>query len=161
MFHVDLGLPAVVLRYFFVYGPKQFVGMGYKSVIVKSFERLLRGESPIIRGDGLQTLDYIYVDDVVRSTLTAMASDIRFDIFNIASGKGTSICDLMELMMTVHGGRVKPIAETADFTAGSTRVGKIDKATRVLGHTCRVDLKEGLQRTLDWIRTQTEWAVKE
>lgn len=156
MFQVDHGLPAVVLRYFFVYGPKQFMGMGYKSVIVKNFERLLRGEPPIVRGDGLQTLDYIYVDDVVRSTLAAMASDISFDVFNIGSGQGIPIRDLVDLMIAVHGKPVKSIGEPADFTAGSSRVGKIDKATRALGHTCGVDLKEGLQRTLDWMRAQTE-----
>jgi len=161
MFHVDLGLPAVVLRYFFVYGPKQFVGMGYKSVIIKNFERLLHDEPPIIRGDGLQTLDYIYVDDVVRSTLAAMASDISFDILNIGSGTGTPIRDLVELMIAVHGNRVKPIAEPPDFTAGSSRVSKIDKAARVLGHTCCVDLIEGLRRTLNWMQTQREWAVRE
>ena len=61
------------LRYFFVYGPRQLAGLGYKSVIVKNFERIARGEAPIVFGDGEQELDYTYVDDVVDASLMALA----------------------------------------------------------------------------------------
>src|ERR1044071_2888380 len=65
-------MEGVVLRYFFVYGPRQFAGMGYKSVIMKNFERIIAGEPPVIFGDGKQTLDYVFVDDVVDATVRAM-----------------------------------------------------------------------------------------
>jgi UDP-glucose 4-epimerase len=63
-FHVIHGMPCISLRYLFAYGPKQFARQGYKSVIVKNFERLLAGEPPVINGDGRQVLDYVFVDDI-------------------------------------------------------------------------------------------------
>ena len=65
----EQGIDWPALRYFFVYGPRQFAGTGYKSVIVKSLERLLAGQAPVVYGDGKQTLDYVYVDDAVEATV--------------------------------------------------------------------------------------------
>src|SRR5208282_3392702 len=74
-------IPVVCLRLFFTYGPRQYSGLGYKSVIVKNFDRILNGQNPIVYGNGNQELDYIYVDDVVSALLLAMTGDDRFDVF--------------------------------------------------------------------------------
>ena len=69
-----------ILRYYFIYGPKQYAGLGYKSVILKNFERILTNCRPVIYGDGLQALDYVYVDDAVQATLLAGVTSDRRDI---------------------------------------------------------------------------------
>ncbi len=144
------GLPYNVLRYLFVYGPRQFAGMGYKSVIVKNGERLLAGDPPVIFGDGKQTLDYVYVDDVVDATIRALESDISNETFNIGSGQPTSIEQLISTLIAVSKRSATAVHEPPDWTAGSFRVGNVDKARRLLGWSAATSLAEGLARTFEW-----------
>ena len=146
------GIPAVVLRYFFVYGPGQMRGRGYRSVIVETFERLRRGERPTVYGDGRQALDYVYVGDVVDATILALESTSDEPVLNIGSGEPTVIDDLISLLIGVAG---QPGARTylpADETAGTWRVARIDRAREALGWSPRTALAEGLARTLAWMR---------
>jgi UDP-glucose 4-epimerase len=145
------GVPFTVLRYLFVYGPRQFAGMGYKSVIVKTFERLRRGEPPVVFGDGEQTLDYVFVDDVVDATLAALMPGANGEVINIGSGRPTTVNELMTLMQDVAGTSLPVRHEAPDWTAGSCRVGNIDKARRVLGWTARTPLRDGLAATYAWL----------
>jgi UDP-glucose 4-epimerase len=148
------GIAALSLRYFFVYGPRQFPGTGYKSVIVSNFERLQRGEAPVIFGDGEQALDYVYVDDIVDGTINAMESDLDGEVLNLGSGVATTINALTRTMIEVSGRAVVPVHGPADWTAGSARVGDVAKARRLLGWRPAVTLAEGLRRTYDWVRTR-------
>jgi UDP-glucose 4-epimerase len=145
-----LGVPGTVLRYFFVYGPEQYPGMGYKSVIVANFERLLAGAPATIHGDGTQALDYIYIDDVVAATVRAMERDADGPL-NVGSGVATSIADLTARMCALTGG--SSVHDAADWTAGSSRVGRIERVQAALDWQPRVGLDEGLARTLAWLRT--------
>jgi UDP-glucose 4-epimerase len=145
------GLPHVALRYFFVYGPRQFPGMGYKSVIVSNFERLRRGERPTIFGDGQQALDYVYVDDVVNATMAAMESPLDGELLNVGSSQPTSINELTRLMIEVSGKNLEPVNAEADWTAGSSRVGANEKIRRLLKWAPLVSLREGLSRTYQWL----------
>ena len=149
--HAERGLAYNVLRYLFVYGPRQFAGMGYRSVIVKTFERLRAGEPPIIYGDGSQALDYVFVDDAVAATIAALESTASGEVFNIASGVPTSITALVALMQQVAGSTLPVQHEPADWTAGSMRVGDPRKAERVLGWRATTSLRDGLAATHDWI----------
>lgn len=146
------GLQYNVLRYLFVYGPKQFAGMGYKSVIVKNGERLLRGEAPIIFGDGQQTLDYVFVDDVVDATVRALEADVSGETFNIGSGQATSVAHLIATLIAAAGKSIAPRNDPPDWTAGSYRVGDVAKVARVLGWRATTSLHDGLARTLDWMK---------
>jgi UDP-glucose 4-epimerase len=146
------GIDFSVLRYLFVYGPKQFAGMGYKSVILKNFERLLRGERPVIFGDGMQTLDYIYVDDAVEATIQAMERPVDGALMNIGRGEDVSIERLVRVMCDVVNKPFNPIYEPADWTAGTRRVGDISKARDLLGWNPGVSLEEGLRRTATWMQ---------
>ena len=146
------GIAWNVLRYLFVYGPKQFAGLGYKSVIMKNFERILSGEPPVILGDGAQELDYVFVDDVVEATLKAMESPVTDEVLNIASGHGTRIDALTEAMLRVSGSTLRPTYGPADWTYGSCRVGNAERAAEVLGWRSTTPLDVGLRRTFDWIR---------
>ena len=145
------GLRAICLRLFFVYGPRQYAGQGYKSVIVKNFERMLNGQTPIINGDGKQELDYIYVDDVVSSLLLAMTGDDAFDVFNVGSGSGATVNHLTALMVKVAGVKTAPESGPPDFTNGSSRVANTKKFDARFGPQPRVPLEEGLRRTFEWM----------
>lgn len=150
---VQHGIPYLALRYLFVYGPRQFAGMGYKSVIIKNFERLLRGEPPIVFGDGEQSLDYVYVDDVVEATLASALVSASGEVLNIASGVPTSVNQLLDTMVRVSGQNVSKQTEPADWTAGSRRFGDPERAAQVLGWRASTSLEEGLTRTWDWMRS--------
>ena len=135
------------LRFFFVFGPRQFAGMGYRSVIVKNFERMRAGEPPVIFGDGSQRLDYVYVDDVVEATLRCMESPGSGRVLNVGSGVGTSIEELTAAMQRVAGSISRPLHEPPDWTAGSSRVASIDAIRKALGWEPRVTLEQGLRKT--------------
>lgn len=154
--HLSLkhGFDWCVLRYLFIYGPKQFAGMGYKSVIIKSIERLLEGRAPVVFGDGQQALDYVYVDDAVEATLRALereASHAR--ALNIASGEATRVAELLCTLTAVAGSELELEQGPADWTAGSWRVGNPALAREVLGWSATTSLAEGLRRTFDWVKT--------
>lgn len=153
-FEKQHGVEYMVLRYMFVYGPKQFAGMGYKSVIVKNFERLLCGERPTVYGDGQQALDYVYVDDVVDATLRAMELSVSAEVVNIGSGVATRVDGLIDAIVAVSGQRVEKLYEPPDWTAGSHRVANVDKVRRLLAWQATTPLEQGLARTFDFIRKE-------
>jgi UDP-glucose 4-epimerase len=148
----EFGIPFSTLRYLFVYGPKQFAGMGYKSVIVKNFERLLRGERPIIFGDGNQVLDYIYVEDAVEATIRAMEVDTEGAVINVGRGEEVSVANLVKTMCEILGHDFSPIYESADWTAGTRRVGEISRMRALLNWKPRTSLIEGLSGTVNWMK---------
>jgi UDP-glucose 4-epimerase len=150
----ERGVAWAALRYLFVYGPRQWAGMGYKSVIVKTFERLKRGEAPVVFGDGEQALDYVFVDDAVEATLTAMTAPVSGEVLNIGSGAATTVNALVDAMQRVAGTahRVEHVAP--DWTAGSRRVGDVAKARRLLGWSPVTPLEAGLGQVWNWVRTQ-------
>ncbi len=151
-FQKTRGLPGNVLRYLFVYGPRQFAGLGYKSVILKNGERLLRGEAPIIFGDGRQTLDNVVVDDVVEATVAAMETARSGATWNIGSGEPTSVSHLIATMTAQSGHTMPPIVEPPDWTQGSFRVGDVRRAHAELGWRATTSLTDGISRTLAWMR---------
>ena len=145
----------IVLRYFFVYGPKQFTGTGYKTVIIENFERILRDESPIIFGDGEQILDYIYIDDVIDVTIKAMESDYTDEIFNVGSSIPITINHLTDIMLKVAGKKLKKIYGPPDITNGTSRLADTSKIKDLLGFQPLISLERGLQKTYDWLEGQT------
>ncbi|HET7294249.1 MAG TPA: NAD-dependent epimerase/dehydratase family protein [Vicinamibacteria bacterium] len=141
------GLPGVSLRFFFVYGPGQDAGRGYRTVIVRNFERLRRSEPPTVYGDGRQTLDYVYVDDVVEAALLAMERDVSGLTLNVGSGVGTPVGALLDAMIATAGSRASKEYLPPDATAGSSRVARIDRARQALGWAPSTSLDDGLRRT--------------
>jgi UDP-glucose 4-epimerase len=143
------GLHWSVARLFFVYGPGQYAEGGYKSVIVGNFERLLRGERPIIYGDGKQALDYVYVDDVVEALLMLAEPDHNGLVCNVGTGRAVSVGELTELMLTISGRDLEPLMYPPDWTAGSIRVADTKLARETLGWTATTRIEEGLERVWD------------
>lgn len=153
-FEKQHGLSYNVLRYLFVYGPKQFAGMGYKSVIVKSFEHLLAGEAPQVYGDGKQELDYVYVDDVVDATIRALTHEASGQVLNVGSGVGTPVAALIAEMTAIAGKTVSPRTAPADWTAGTRRVGAVTRIADVLGWRATTPLSAGLRRVYEFMQQQ-------
>jgi UDP-glucose 4-epimerase len=153
-FNARHGLKSLCLRYFFVYGPRQYANTGYKSVIVKTFERLLAGEQALVNGGGKQELDYIYVSDIVDATIAAMESTINFDILNIGSGKGIQVDHLIRTMMTVANIQSEVSFAPPDQTHGTRRIAETGKAKRMLGFEPVTGLEEGLLKTFEWISSK-------
>lgn len=153
------GFEWVALRYFFVYGPGQYPGAGYKSVIVKNGERLLQGLPPTVVGDGEQALDYVFVEDVIDATLRALESSIGGETLNVASGQAVSVNHLLDVLsaraLASQGQAGAPpdrVRLPPDDTAGSCRVGSNERIHALLGWRPRVGLAEGLERTYAWMR---------
>ena len=139
------------VRLFFVYGPRQFSGLGYKSVIVKNFERIARGDPPVILGDGQQVLDYVYVDDTVEMLLRALLTEGLPPVLNIGSGIGVSIRELTASMLEVAGSNLVPVHGPPDWTQGTQRVADVSIARNLLKWTPQVPLRAGLERAYAWI----------
>jgi UDP-glucose 4-epimerase len=147
------GLPYVALRYFNVYGPRMDTHGKYTEVLIRWMERLDAGRPPLILGDGTQTMDFVYVEDVARANVRALASDVSDDVFNVASGRETSLRELATLLARVMGRpddveygperKVNPV---------SRRLASTEHAERVLGFRAQVDLEEGLRRLVAWWR---------
>jgi len=102
------GLPYVAHRYFNVYGPRMDIHGKYTEVLIRWMERIDAGRPPLIFGDGKQTMDFVYVEDVARSNVLALASDVSDEVFNVASGVETSLNDLAYALLKVMGSDLKP-----------------------------------------------------
>jgi len=149
------GLPYVALRYFNVYGPRMDTYGKYTEVLIRWMERIDAGQPPLVHGDGSQTMDFAYVDDIARANVLALASDVSDDVFNVASGVETSLNDLATALGRAMGVRVVP-----EYRPGrkvnpvQRRLASTEKARRVLGFTASVPLEEGLSRLVKWWRAE-------
>ena len=149
VFHEIYGLETVSLRLFNVYGSRQAMGP-YSGVITKFIDRLKDGKPPIIYGDGKQTRDFVYVQDVVDACLLSLNSKgCVGESINIGSGVETSISDLAEILIELFGlSDVKP--KYAQPRAGDIRrsCASLNKAKRLLGYQPKISLREGLKRVV-------------
>jgi UDP-glucose 4-epimerase len=102
------GLAGVSLRYFNVYGPRMDTEGAYTEVMVRWMERIADGRAPLIQGDGRQTMDFVYVEDVARATLAALRSDCETGAFNVASGTETSLRALAQGLLDAMGSTLEP-----------------------------------------------------
>jgi UDP-glucose 4-epimerase len=151
MAYDDHRLAWSVARLFFIYGPRQFAEGGYKSVIVANFERLARGESPTVFGDGEQALDYVYIDDTIAALLALADREHDGKTLNIASGNGTTVNALTAAMLQVSGSSLTATTCPPDWTAGSRRVGDPRSAARELRWKADTPIETGLKRCWEWM----------
>jgi UDP-glucose 4-epimerase len=153
MFHRVYGLPAVSLRYFNVFGPRQDPHSPYSAVISRFVEAALRGIHPIVYGDGKQSRDFTFVDDVVEANLLACLADgVGGRVFNVGTGQGHTLHDLLCALSAIVGHELEP--EYSNARVGDVRHSQagIEKAQRFLKFEPKVSFQEGLERTVDWFR---------
>jgi UDP-glucose 4-epimerase len=154
-YHDMFGLPYMAMRYFNVYGQRMDIHGKYTEVLVRWMERIDAGEAPLIFGDGSQSMDFIYIDDVARANVLALSSDVAGDVFNVASGTETTLQQLAETLLNIMGSNLKPIyGPERQVNAVSRRLADVRKAERVLGFTAGIGLEEGLTRLVTWWRAQ-------
>jgi UDP-glucose 4-epimerase len=148
----EIGMSWNVARLFFIYGPYQHAQGGYKSVINTNFERLLKGERPVVFGDGNQSLDYVYIDDCVEALLQLATSTIDKQIVNVASGTPNSVNDLTAEMIRITESSETPEFGPADWTLGSKRVGDTHLMTEAFGWKAQTKLSDGLVQVCQWLK---------
>jgi UDP-glucose 4-epimerase len=149
------GLQGLTLRYFNVFGPRQDPSSPYSGVISLFVTALLAGRRPVIYGDGLQSRDFSYIDNVVAANLLALrVPGLRGQVVNIANGRRTTIRGLLTRVAREVG--CPALARHAPARAGDVRHSRADisEARRLLGYRPGVDVPTGIQRTVAWYRTQ-------
>jgi UDP-glucose 4-epimerase len=150
-FYDMYGLNYVALRYFNVYGPRMDIHGAYTEVLIRWMERIAAGLPPLIFGDGNQTMDFIYVDDVSRANILAAQSDVTDEVFNIASGVETSLNDLAYALLRVMNSDLEPkYGPERKENPVPRRLADTRKAKQMLGFSGQVSLEEGLRRLVKW-----------
>jgi UDP-glucose 4-epimerase len=159
-FHAMYGLDYVALRYFNVYGPRMDIHGVYTEVLVRWMERVAAGQPPLVLGDGSQTLDLVHVADVARANVLAATSDVTGEVFNVATGRETSLEALaravlraMDSDLPVEHGPARTVNGVRRRLADTTR------ARERLGFEAEVSLDEGLRSLVEWWRAQHAEAV--
>ncbi|WP_370018183.1 NAD-dependent epimerase/dehydratase family protein [Planotetraspora sp. GP83] len=152
-FHAMRGLDYVALRYFNVYGPRMDIHGVYTEVLIRWMERIASGQPPLILGDGTQTMDFVYTEDIARANLAAAASDATDEVFNIAGGVETSLTELAQALLSVMGSDLSPEYGPARRVNNVTRrLADISRAADRLGWKPEIGLEEGLARLVAWWR---------
>ncbi|HZQ24415.1 MAG TPA: SDR family oxidoreductase [Terriglobales bacterium] len=151
------GLNTVSLRYFNVFGPRQDPASPYSGVLAKFITQMLSGEKPTIFGDGSQSRDFTYVDDVVQANLLAckaVAEEVSGQVFNVAAGSRIDLNQTFQVLknLTGYNGDVAYAKERAGDVKHS--LADISKTQKYLGYKPRFTFEEGLSRTVNWYRGQ-------
>lgn len=158
VFHNIYGLETVSLRYFNVFGPKQDPDSPYAAVIPKFITKILKGESPVIFGDGEQTRDFTYVANVVEANILAATSENvgHGEVINIACGESISLNQLVKKINEILGTNVKPLYDKPRIGDVKHSLASIEKAKKLLGYRVSVKFEEGLKKTIDWYKKRGE-----
>jgi UDP-glucose 4-epimerase len=162
-FNDRYGLKIIGLRYMNVYGPHQDQTAAYTGVVPIMLNKIEANEAPTINGDGSQAYDFIYVEDVARANVQALLSDQDFGMYNVGTEIQTTINELCELILELKSSDLKvqynPYSEDDARAMVKNRIGSRVKAEQELGFKYQYELKEGLQKLIEWrIATGTDQA---
>ena len=155
MFGNALSIPTVAFRYFSAFGPRQSLNNPYTGVCSIFLSRIKNGNMPIIFEDGKQLRDYVFIKDVARSNLMAIEKEGCSGVYNIGSGRPSSLIELSSVLSQLLGFDVQPQI-TGEFRAGDTRhdFADISKARRELGFRPEWELKAGMRQLIEWSEGQ-------
>jgi UDP-glucose 4-epimerase len=159
-FYESYGLSTSVVRYSNVYGTAQRPDNPYCGVVSKFFEAAMSGESPRIHGDGEQTRDFTYIDDVVEATLlAAFMAKAEGQVYNIGTGRETTINQLARMIIEITGAELEPsYVDRRDIDNIRRRVVNIEKIRRELRWVPSVTVEQGLRRTYQWLKENIKGA---
>jgi UDP-glucose 4-epimerase len=150
-FHDMYGIDYVALRYFNVYGPRMDIHGAYTEVLIRWMERLAQRQPCLILGDGTQTMDFVYVEDIARANLCAAMSEVTDEVFNIGSGTESSLNELAMALGRVMGSTLQPeYGPQRRVNPVPRRLSDTRKAESLLGFRTEVRLEEGLTRLVAW-----------
>lgn len=154
-FYEMYGLNYLGLRYFNVYGPRMDIYGVYTEVLIRWMERIVAGQPPLIFGNGEQTMDFVYIEDIARANILAAKADITDMVFNIASGIETSLNDLAHSLLKVMGSDLQPeYKPERKVNPVQRRLADVSKAKQLLNFEAQVSLEQGLSRLVTWWHKQ-------
>ena len=149
------GLQYAAMRYFNVYGPRMDREGKYTEVLIRWYDLVRKGQQPLIFGEGDQTMDFVYVEDVARANVLAMKAPVSDQVFNVACGRETSLRQLCDAMLGAMGSRLQPkhvpLPEERKAVEVRRRLADTSKATALLGFRAEVPLEEGMERLVRWL----------
>ena len=150
------GLDYVAFRYFNVYGNRMDIHGRYTEVLIRWMERLESGQSPIVFGDGQQTMDFVHVRDVARANILGAKADVSDEVFNVANGSETSLAQLAQSLALVMGrsGLALEFAPERSVNPVPRRLASTAKAEHLLGFKAEIPLHKGLRDLVDWWRAE-------
>jgi len=151
-------LPYIGMRYMNIYGPRMDYRGTYVSVIMKVLDRIFAGQPPIIFGDGSQVYDFIYIDDIARANILGMKADCVDECFNVGMGTGTSINELVSILLELTGSALTPEYRPEAQSFVTQRIGSIEKAEKLLGFRAKTSLRDGLAKAR--LRTEPEQLLR-
>lgn len=155
-FRAMYGLNYIALLPFNVYGPRMDIHGVYTEVLVRWMERIAAGQPPLIFGDGSQTMDFVYTEDIARANVLAIGSDVVGGFYNVASGVETSLLDLAQALLRAMDSDLPVEFGPSRAVNGVTRrLADTSAATRDFGFTAQIGLDEGLRRLVEWWRADT------
>ncbi len=153
-------IEAVILRYFNVFGPRQDPQSEYSAVIPRFVSMILAGQRPIIYGDGQQSRDFVYVQDVAKANMLAATTPaISGGTFNIARGERTTLLELLVTLREILGEQIEPIHQPPRVGDVRDSLADISRARTVLGFEPDVSMAEGLHRSVDYYRSIVQTPV--
>ena len=148
------GLEIIGLRYMNVYGPGQDQHAAYSGVVPVVLNKIDKNEAPIINGDGSQAYDFIYVEDVARSNIDALKSNIKIGFYNVGTEVQTTIRELCNIMLKLKNSDLKinfiPYSADDARQLVQNRIGSRQKAEQEIGFKYKYTLEEGLKSLIDW-----------
>lgn len=152
-------LPYVAFRYFNLYGPRMDIDGVYTEVLIRWLDAIESGQSPKIFGDGSQSMDFVFVEDVARINVAGLVSDVTDEVFNVGTGVQTTLNELCHTLLQVTRSHLKPeYHEARKVNNVQARRAATEKAEKLLGFKARVDLETGLRSLIQW-RDQTKLAL--
>jgi UDP-glucose 4-epimerase len=153
------GLEAAALRFFNIFGPRQDPSSPYSGVISIFLTRALKGEPPVIYGDGRQSRDFVFVEDAVQALIaTAVSPSAAGRVFNVGTGASVTINALWEAIAALSGSGAPPVHGLPRPGDVPHSVAAIDRARADLGYAPRVSFEQGLKMTLDWYKKSAQSA---
>jgi UDP-glucose 4-epimerase len=154
MFTQIYQLPTVILRYFNVFGPQQNADSVYSAVIPIFIRAMLRGQAPVIYGDGLQSRDFTYIDNIIHANLCACIADAQAhgQAINIASGSSYTLLELIEELNAILGTSIEPLHQPGRAGDVRSSAGSIIKAQELIGYQPTVSFPQGLVQTVERYR---------
>jgi UDP-glucose 4-epimerase len=155
-FYKKYGLDYIATRYLNVYGPRMDYRGAYVMVIMNWLRLIEEGEAPVIFGEGSETLDLVYVEDVARANIMMLKSSVTNEAFNVCAGKETTLAELADVILKAMNSPLKPTHKERDSKLVTRRFGCPKKAREMLGFEAGVSVEEGVSRVIDWWRKDKE-----
>lgn len=155
-FTATYGFETVAIRYFNVFGPRQDPNSQYSAVIPLFITAMLAGRQPTVFGDGHQSRDFTYVDNVVHGNLLAADADAKLvagRVFNVANGRTTSLLQLLDNLNSLLGTSIKPVHQPPRVGDVRESLADITRARACLAYDPQVSFAEGLRRSIEYYRT--------